>query len=270
MRSVAFFVFTGTGNTLRVAEVMKAAFEEKGVFVRMKPMEKGDSSFTGLDSECMLGLAFPVAIQSTYPHVWRFLENLPANQEGRGAFMVDTLAGFSGGIVSPLKKVLEKKGFIPLGAEEIKMPSNYARKERWTDADTDLVKKGEQKAAVFARQLLEGKARWRSFPVFPDLLKKLGQNSDSWAYRMLRRKMPFGVDPAKCTRCGVCAGACPVLNITLKDRLPVFGEKCVFCQRCISLCPVEAIGVSGKGFVPYRSKPRGDLLEFLGNGTVFQ
>jgi NAD-dependent dihydropyrimidine dehydrogenase PreA subunit len=247
IKSVVFFVFTGTGNTLRVAEAMKAVFEEKGVSVRMEPMEKGDPGFSKLAPESLLGLAFPVAMQSTYPHVWRFLENLPANQEGRGAFMVDTLAGFSGGIVSPLKKLLEGKGFLPLGAEEVKMPSNYSRKERWTDADADLVKTGEQKAAVFARQLLDG---------------------DSWAYRMLRRKMSLGVDPAKCIRCGICAGVCPVSNIALKEGLPVFWGKCVFCQRCISLCPVEAIRVSGKGFVPYRSKPRGDLLEFLGKGAV--
>ncbi len=55
-----------------------------------------------------VGLAFPVALFSTYPFVWEFAENL-APGRGKEIFMVDTLAGFSGGVVGLMKRVVSAR-----------------------------------------------------------------------------------------------------------------------------------------------------------------
>jgi ferredoxin len=48
-----------------------------------------------------------------------------------------------------------------------------------------------------------------------------------------------------CSQCGLCAGACPVKNITL-DGQPVFGPKCIKCFICVEICPDGALAIERK------------------------
>ena len=45
----------------------------------------------------------------------------------------------------------------------------------------------------------------------------------------------------QCTRCGTCAGVCPVQNIVLVDEKPEWQHHCELCMACLNLCPVKAI-----------------------------
>lgn len=49
--------------------------------------------------------------------------------------------------------------------------------------------------------------------------------------------------PAKCTRCGNCATACPVSAITVKDRAIVDKSKCIRCYVCHEVCEYDAMQV---------------------------
>ena len=101
--AVDFYVFSGTGNTLLVVQEMQKVFEEHGWATQRFRMEQTPPAGVALDRT--LGLAFPVAAQSTYPLVWRFCEGLP-RAEGTPVFMIDTMMGYSGGIVGPLRTLL--------------------------------------------------------------------------------------------------------------------------------------------------------------------
>jgi uncharacterized protein (DUF362 family)/ferredoxin len=48
-----------------------------------------------------------------------------------------------------------------------------------------------------------------------------------------------------CSQCGLCAGACPVKNITL-DGQPAFGPKCIKCFICVEICPDGALAIERK------------------------
>ena len=58
----------------------------------------------------------------------------------------------------------------------------------------------------------------------------------------------------RCTGCGTCSRLCPLNNIAIKDKKPVWGKNCTHCMACISYCPVEAIeyGDKSKGKPRYR------------------
>ena len=256
---VIIYVFSGSGNTWTVAREVADCLLDGGVSTELRPLERSnpqDSAKAGT-----LGLAFPVAMFTAYPFVWDFIEGLP-DGKGRSVFMMDTLAGFSGGIVGPLKRVLARKGYRTIGAKEIRMPSNYSRKEPEGEKDVQIRTNGFKKAASFAHDLISGSSSWRSFPILSDIISKVGRKGGSSAWRFARKKFPLAVDTEACSRCGLCEKVCPVGNIRIDD-FPVFGDSCFFCQRCISFCPEKAISVAGKSFVPYRGMETAALMEFL-------
>lgn len=253
-QSIDFFVFSGTGNTLRVVNHMRAVFEKHGCDVEVKLIDH--SPPPPLRPNAVLGIAFPVAAQSTYPFVWYFVKALPPGQ-GRSAFMVDTLAGFSGGVVGPLRHCLRQKGYRTIGAFEIIMPSNYMLNKIDADANKAKIERGLAKAGQYAQCLLDETARWRSVPVFPWIMYAMSRSR--WLWRMLKRMMPYTVIEDKCTKCGRCEELCPVMNINC-DPLPVFGNRCVLCQRCLSFCPENALKVVGRDYVFYKAADENEML----------
>jgi len=207
----------------------------------------GHDPFPGLPADGALGLAFPVAYLSTYPFVWDFIDRLPSGA-GREAFMVDTLGGASGAIVGPLKKLLSRKGYVPVGAREIRMPSNLGGAWKRAEANRRLLSDGLEKAAAYTDDLIEGVSRWRRIPLLSDLMFLIHSGAVVLLYsRWNQRRFAMGVDRASCTGCGECARECPARNIRMSDtlqdgrRLPVYAERCVFCLRCLAVCPPGAL-----------------------------
>ena len=44
-----------------------------------------------------------------------------------------------------------------------------------------------------------------------------------------------------CTGCGICKIVCPVRNIELENKKPVFSGNCEQCVACIQYCPTKAL-----------------------------
>ena len=70
-------------------------------------------------------------------------------------------------------------------------------------------------------------------------------------YAAFVRANAFRADQT-CTGCGKCVKVCPLNNITMKDKKPVWGKHCTHCMACICYCPAEAIEYGRKSV----GKPR--------------
>ena len=70
-------------------------------------------------------------------------------------------------------------------------------------------------------------------------------------YRFCVKARAFQADDS-CIGCGKCVEKCPMNNIKLKDRKPVWGRECTHCMACICYCPKEAIEYGKKSV----GKPR--------------
>ena len=194
-----------------------------------------------INLEHTIGIAFPVAVLSTYPFVWDFIHSLP-QAECTNIFMVDTLGGFSGGVVGPMREIVKKKGYNPIGAKEIQMPINIFYVE---DKDTNQkkVEKGLQEARQYASNLINGTSEWGRVPVISDAIHLVSIGTLKLTGIDLHQKwFIFDVEEEKCRKCGICVDLCPVGNIQMAEgEFPKHGLNCEYCLRCVSLCPRQAM-----------------------------
>ena len=249
---IDFYYFTGTGNTLLVVDAMAAAFAARGVAVRKLRIERSDPKAVDLGKT--LGLAFPVAAFSTYPLVWSFVDALP-RADGTEVFMVATLGALSAAMAGQLRVALLRKGYKPLGAKQIVMPGNFMMKKIDPAKDAKTVAKAERKAAAFAVALLDGKTRWdANVPHLASALRWFFSKAFDKAGKV--RFATVGVEPAKCSKCGLCAKLCPTGNIAM-EGLPRFDGRCQGCMRCFAYCPTQAVylGAPDKPYLRYQGLP---------------
>jgi len=251
---IDFYYFSGTGNTLLIVKEIAAFFRKNKFKVTIFPIEKTDPQTINKDH--IIGLGFPVAAQGTYPFIWQFINDLPP-ASFTPLFLVDTLMLYSGGILGPIKKIVEKKRYIPLGAKEFIMPSNVFVKENNNNRKWIIIKRALKKAENFANKLLHGRATWIDLPLYSDLMAMISKSVGNWKF--FESLTPIGVDRSKCTSCGLCEKLCPTHNITLAE-FPEFLHHCVLCMRCFSYCPENAIYFKHYRSAQYRAVEVDELL----------
>lgn len=246
MGDIDFYYFSGTGNTMLAAHRMAEVFRENGCNVNLHRIEYSDAS--NINKDNVIGLGFPVAIFSTYNLVWNFIKSLP-EVNGTEIFMMDTLGGGSGGIVGPLRHLLEKKGYKPIGSCEIPMPINifYIQDE---ETNRKKIAKGLKKAEKYAKSIIQGKSKWKRVPVFSDAMNIVSITGLMLTATNVHQKyLKLKSSRELCNQCGICSDICPVSNIVMDDY-PVTGNKCEYCMRCVSTCPRGAI----KSIFTYKGK----------------
>ena len=252
-KKINFFYFSGTGNTFLVVKEMVKFFKESGYEVHLKKMEKHKT--VELEENAVLGLGFTVAFQSTFGFVWDFLKNLPDTDKCTKVFMVDTMSEYSSGIVGPLKKLLLKKGYKPIGEKEIRMPSNLTGKINH-DIIEKKIAKGLKDAKKYAHDIVYESSHWTKMPL-PNVLDKISQSPR--VLKFFRKFYPMSVDEGKCIKCELCVKLCPVDNIVMEEY-PQHLDKCEYCMRCFAFCPTNAIKIKRANFKQYKSINANELL----------
>jgi NAD-dependent dihydropyrimidine dehydrogenase PreA subunit len=253
MSNVDLYCFSGTGNTLLLCQRMKKVFEGKGTKTRLLRIEHEDPK--SIVPENIIGLAFPVAIFSTYPVVVRFIKGMP-KADGTRVFMLDTMGGFSIGLVSHIKTLLKRKGYKTIGAKEFIMPDNFTPSAEKDKKNPDIMEKAFVKAEDYAVRLWEGKTSWRSIPLLPCLVFGLSQ----LVFRIPDfKKKAVKMDQSRCIKCGLCVKLCPVNDIVMREY-PVFLDKCELCMRCVAFCPTQALYRKRPSEHRYKAVSKADLM----------
>jgi ferredoxin/flavodoxin len=250
--SIDLYYFSGTGNTLLAAREMQKTFAEKGLQCTLHRIEASDPQ--KMDLSHAIGLAFPIAAFTTYPLVLDFINRMP---EARGVkvFALSTMAGFSLCAMGPVKKILKQKGYLPIGAKQVIMPSNLWYKNYSEAKIRKAINKGQRTARNFALDLVSGKSSWIRFPLIPDILfpifisKKLWQSTPGYVK----------VNAEKCTKCAQCVEMCPVGAIQINEELAI-SNACQWCMRCISYCPEKALYYGNDQYQRYQPVEAKDLL----------
>ena len=248
--NIEYFVFSGTGNTELAAREVGAALAEKGHHVNFHKMEDGAPE--RIDSNSVVGLAFPIAFCSTYPIALDFISNLPQGV-GQRIFMTATMAGTALGAEAKFKSLVSRKGYTPAASAIFIMPSNYNNTVMPVKKNEAMVSAACEQARIFAAALADGSAKWsRGLPIvasFGHWFIRSGK-----ALRLFYRMFPIEIDHSRCVKCLRCMENCPAGAIDRNaESLFINPSKCQSCQRCVGFCPTHAIVVQGKPAEQYRA-----------------
>jgi len=248
--------FSGSGNTFLAASAFAERLRQLEWAVELRPLERSDP--LTIDSESVLGLAFPTYFFAIPKIVLSFVRSLP-RVESTAAMMLGTHGAFSGGVVGPMKRELTKKGFRCTAARILWMPDSFFpfapdAMNRWQ------LKRAHDKAERYAEDFAAAATRWTRLPILSDIHAAVF--GGLFASRKLLGNYHSTVHPVKkeCRRCGICARYCPVNALEGGDGvLPRPKRNCTNCLRCVAVCPTDAMRHM-IGFRPYRSE-EADVLK---------
>ena len=239
--------FTGTGNSRHIAERIAHALGDE--LVSLNDRIKANNTLPLAVSDRL------VLVTPTYAwRIPRIVRDHLLKTELLGArevwFVMD--CGSEIGNAAKYNRALcREKGLTYMGTTQIVMPENFIAMFNAPEAEEArrIVARAEP---VIDRAI----AVIRTGQMFEPPRKNLYDCIASSAvnpifYPLFVKAKRFTASDA-CVGCGKCAALCPLNNITMQSRRPVWGSDCTQCMACICCCPTEAIEYGKKSI----GKPR--------------
>lgn len=230
------YFFTGTGNSLHIAEEIAKALSDCEIIAIQK----------GIDPEIpagyeRIGFVFPTYGWGLPIMVSDFLGKACLSKQGNTyLFAVATCLGIAGNAIPQVNALLKEKGCRLNYGARIRMFGNAVTNYDMNIKVDEITRKSEK----------------RTIPVVQDIVNKTERRIPSikkiinWLYLKFISNIPttdekFNVND-DCVSCGICKSVCPAKNITLKDGKPTFHHQCERCLACIQHCPKRAINYDNK------------------------
>ena len=237
---VLFTVFSASGNTLRVAKLFSERLSERGAECETVRIRE-DMAAPDVASADTLVIGYPVHGFNAPQNVADFAKGLP-ECENKVYYIIKTSGEplhVNDASSRILDRILKKKGYTKRGEFHYVMPYNMIF--RHSDDMAALMWQAARNTApadadkIFAGE--EAQLKAGLLAVMTRFVVAVEHKAMPYLGRL------FKVKKEKCISCGKCAKLCPMLNIEMKDGLPVFGKNCIGCTACSFNCPADAISI---------------------------
>ena len=228
--------FTGTGNSRFVAQSIAKKTGDKAVSAAQWIREGKSGAFTEPGPYVFVSPIYVAAPPLAFRDFLRS-SSFPA---GSQAYFILTCSGGMGAAPVYCRRLCEEKGLRFMGAAQVRMPQNYLIFFK-TFPDEENRKKLQAALPVIDSLAERIRGGW----LLPEVkVTALDYSSTELVlapyYRYFISARDFHATD-RCIGCGKCAAVCPLGNISLKEKRPVWGDRCTHCMACINLCPKEAI-----------------------------
>ncbi len=250
--SPVIYYFSGTGNSLHVAELLKAKLPNSDIIPVIKAYY--ERKFICTSNKVIFvfpchGLTIPIPVK-------KFIQNLEIDK-GSYISSIVTRGGtvFKGNIL--LKKLLNRKRLKLNSSFLIDMISNDPKFKNYSlpdIADFKNIMKKSESSVWNAAEIIESGKDYSA----PDTGVSFSRNRI--LNTILELLIPFlthNISPKvskyfyydkKCTGCGVCEKVCPSSKIMIIKNEPVWQKKitCYLCYSCLNYCPQSAVQIYSK------------------------
>ena len=223
--------FSATGNTEFIAKELAKRTNDECVNLlgRIKAQD-----FSPVHSEKPFIICAPV-------YVCEILKKLPFTGS-REVYFILTSGGYCGPSGPLLKKIFKKKKMRCLGHAEFKMPRNYVASDSYPMLEKEQVEEriteSYQQLEQVSADILAGKKLTARHVFLFETAITVPFNPVYCKYKLTAKD--FHVEES-CIGCGKCQKLCPLNNIEMVDKKPVWSNSCTHCMACIGNCPVKAI-----------------------------
>ncbi|MBD3190632.1 MAG: ferredoxin [Candidatus Heimdallarchaeota archaeon] len=244
--SVQIYYFSGTGNSLHVAQELKRRVPNTNLVPIISALKK-DQIVTEAE---IVGMVFPIHAH-TFPLVVKeFLQKVDF-QFSSYIFALSTRL-CAEKVFSDMNKILKRKGRTLDASFAVETPINYIplfsvpTQEEVKKLELELQKRLDEIQPIITNK----QTRYEKTGLLVALLAHTIFRVNTFLFQKTRY---FGLEKAfyaddKCIGCGTCQEICLSNKINLVDKKPIWNDDidCTFCFACISYCPVQAIQAKRK------------------------
>lgn len=268
MVSTEIYYFSGTGNSLHVAQEL----QKRLAGARLIPI----MSFVGRESVTAsgntVGFVFPHYASSLPKVIRAFIEKLDLGS-ARYLFAIATRGGTKTWAFAEIDQVLKEKGRRLDSHFAITMPGgndalvkSYAERiteERVQRLESEmLIRLDAIQRTIVDREVSREEDRGHVAP--PPFLVPFVPLLDALAPHLIRlgrrveSSFEFYCDET-CTGCGVCERVCLAARVQMVDDRPVWSDsvRCYGYFACLSFCPKESIQVRSKWYLKSYTEQNG-------------
>ncbi len=257
--STEIYYFSGTGNSLVVARGI--AEQTKGKLIPIASMVDKKAVMPKADS---FGIVFPVYYVDIPVIIRKFAEKLD-NIKDKYLFAVCTYGGGAGNSFNSLSRIIRSRRGELSAMFGVHMPQNgffkpwekhqvifqkSKKKLKTISRMINLKKKGMPLSGALA-QIILYPIQILSESAFRSWIVKASGISDRPNEELIGRLDKDYSTNDNCSGCGICVQVCPVNNIKMADKKPVWLNHCETCLACYHWCPMKAIQ---GGISPYKNQ----------------
>lgn len=230
------YYFSGTGNSLKVAKDIADKMGDTEI-ISIPDIIDNDI----IPSTNRIGFIFPVYAYGLPLIVAKFIKKLANLESSTYIFTVVTCKTEKGGAIFQVTNELKNNGLKLSAAFSVKMPGNYIYSYK-----LESIEEQEEKFKQWISKLygivsviknreiiIEQTTFFERTYQYKFIYSIASQSFNKWDQR-------FWSDN-NCNGCGICQKVCPVRNICLKDKKPVWMHQCEQCFACVNWCPKNSI-----------------------------
>lgn len=245
------YVFSGTGNTLAVANLYKKYLEKhytaktegkEPVTVDIYRISSKSGEIPDPNDYDCVGIGYPIHAFCAPEPVIELCKALPAVSDKPTFIFKSSGEGLHVNDCSSQKiiKIIRKKGYNVMLERHIVMPYNMIYRHKDEMAKHMWIY-AQALSDLNCREIVEGKREKVKRTVFKRMwFVPIGFIERHFAHL---HGTAFKVNKKKCINCGKCLNTCPRDNIKLVDGKFKFGHNCVLCMGCSFGCPQDAIKI---------------------------